>query len=314
MSDTETQPTARPSLEELDWSDAGSDSAPEQPSSQASDAEPSAAGPPSSTTPSLTDETARDSRGPIPYDRHEAVLTKARNDAARALEEERARQRETFGWVKPYIDAGLNQEQLTYLVQMGSKFAGDKRGFLDALADDPAVQEWAVARAAQQAKATQQDAKPQPDLVAPNGTLVYSDHQLEALLEWRDRQTQGKIDATLKPILTEREERIAREKADAEFSEAQGKAQAIFDRYKSLPNFRENMPAIRAKYVELLQQGIADVGYAYSLVVTPTLSDAGRTQAIADMKRAAHSGAMNPKSGAPSTPAKKARLEDYDWS
>ena len=318
MPDTETQPTERPSFEEAFANDISPDSAPERTSSEASDADPnSAAAPLSQPTPSQTDESTRAQRGPIPYDRHEAVLTKARNDHARALEQERAKA-EQYSWLRPYIDAGLNPERLTYLVQMGAKFAGDKRGFLDALADDPAVQEWAAARAAQQAKATQEDAEPQPDAVDQRtGEAYYSPAQQRVWGEWNRRQLRGETEALVKPLLTEREERLAREKTEAEFAEAHEQASSLFGRYKSLPHFMENLPAIRAKYDEL-PRGQKDLGYAYSLVmqdvVLPTLSQKEQDHVVADMKRQAHAASLNPKGAAPSESARPKTFFDLPES
>jgi hypothetical protein len=142
------------------------------------------------------DETSPLARGPIPYDRHKAVVTNIRNQAEQA----------EAGWK-------AKLEPLTWAEKVDRQRAEQALGLLqslDALADDPQAALAFIARklgVTQQQLAPQQeqaqDQMPEADIPLEGGGSVYSAAQLQKVLEWRDRQLTRQIDASYGPLKQE---------------------------------------------------------------------------------------------------------------
>jgi len=117
--------------------------------------------------------------GPIPFDRHKAILERARTEARTAAEQE---YRQKFGWAERYQPEQV--EQGTRLYQW--------------LNQNPvAFQSWLQSQLgplqSQGAGQAAQDEPPPPDLRAEDGTPVYSAPQLQKFMEWKERQFQQRI-------------------------------------------------------------------------------------------------------------------------
>ncbi len=293
---------------------AASESPTDEPSSEASSAEPSAAAPTSQPTPPKTDEQTRDSRGPIPYDRHQAVLTNARNEAQRALEAERAK----YGWVQPYVERGLTQEQFEYLIQAGQTLGSDPVRFLNEVVgtDNPAIQQWAaqVLQASRRAEASgaSDDAEPQPDLQTPDGLLVYSAQQQVKREAWVKRQLLAEVQGTIKPLVDERQQREQERAYQATVAKVTGEAEQTVNELKELPHFWENRKAILAEWQS--HGGKLSLERAFLNVlkrdIFPTLSQTAQAKVVADMRKQAHAGSVNPKGAVPTESAEISSFRD----
>lgn len=219
MSDTVTGPSgdAQPTLSFSTTDPVSSDDiaaafpnmeAPEADSSPASPARtektPAEATPP----PVPAAEGASPADGPIPLDRHKAVLENARKEARESAEKEL---KQKYGWAERY-DA-QTVEQASRLYQWLQTDPVQFRAFLD-----------------QQLQQTQPPVEepPAPDLKAEDGTPVYSAPQLQKLLDWQQRQfqqqMQQRFDQEVKPMQQahelERLDRSAKASATSMLSEA----------------------------------------------------------------------------------------------
>lgn len=156
----------------------GADSSPAHPAS----AEP----PPAEATlpPAPAAEGASPTDGPIPFERHKAVLENARKDAREAAEKEL---KQKYGWAERYDPQAV--EQANRLYQWLQADPVQFRAFLDQQLQtmQPKVEE-----------------PPAPDLKAEDGTPVYSAPQMQKLLEWQRSQFEQQLDqrfqAEVKPM------------------------------------------------------------------------------------------------------------------
>lgn len=158
--------------------EAGTPSGPD--SSSGSPSEPVSATPP--TAESGTDGfTPSESAGPLPFERHKAILEKARTEARAAAEQE---WKAKYGWAERY-----QPEQVTQAVQLAKL-----------LEQDPHRAVAMLQAALAQSDPPKAPEIPQPDLRAEDGTPVYSAPQMQKLLEWQRDQMQSQIEAQYGPV------------------------------------------------------------------------------------------------------------------
>lgn len=153
----------------------GADSSPAPPAESASDAPPTA-------EPDADGPTPEKDAGPLPFERHKAILEKARADAKSAAEQE---WKSKLGWAEQF-----EPDQVRQAVQLAQLLETDPQR---------AVAMLQAALASQQTDQPK-DEPPPPDLKAEDGTLVYSAPQMQKLLEWQRRQLQSEIDSQYGPI------------------------------------------------------------------------------------------------------------------
>lgn len=114
--------------------------------------------------------------GPIPFERHKAILEKAREDARKQTETE---YRQKLGWAERYQPDQVEQAQ-----RLLSWYQQDPTSFLAWL----------------QSQQPKKDEPPQPDLRAEDGTPVYSAPQLQKLLEYQRTQLQQQVQQEYGPV------------------------------------------------------------------------------------------------------------------
>jgi hypothetical protein len=218
-------------------------------------------------------------RGPIPFDRHQAVLTKARNEAKTAQEALQKRLDELSGrYESEEIQARLklmdllesNPQQAVALLKQvdGERFKSLSW----------AEQQAAAAAVADAAAAAQPSAgeRPEPDALMPDGTLGYSADGALKLVEWRLAQERSEFNKQfetfrkeLSPITTEHQARV-------KFDEAvQRQGKVLESARKTWEGFTEHEAEIRQKLVE---NPAWDLNDAYRAAVVPKLK--GSREAI----------------------------------
>jgi hypothetical protein len=127
-------------------------------------------------------------RGPIPFDRHQAVLTRTRNEVS-----EKAR-RETlaeFG-----IAEGLSPDEVRTGVTMFQSLKRGGVGFLDYLRNQIDPQ----AAAAPSPQKPAEDPEPEPDIPLTDGRSTFSADQLRTWHQWHERKLQAQMDEKYGPI------------------------------------------------------------------------------------------------------------------
>lgn len=165
-------------------------------------------------------------RGPIPFDRHQAVLTRTRNEVG-----EKAR-RETlaeFG-----IAEGLSPEEVRTGVTMLQSLKRGGVGFLDYLRSQ--IDPQAAVTASPQ-KPVVEDTEPEPDVPLQDGRFVYSAEQLRKRDEWRERKLMAQFDEKYGPIRDAHELNQLKATATAE-------AKQLMAQAKDWPRFAQLKPHI----------------------------------------------------------------------
>lgn len=236
-------------------------------------------------------------RGPIPFDRHQAVLTKARNEAKAAQEALQKRVEELTGrYESEEIQARLklmdllesNPQQAVALLK---QVDAERFGSLSWAEQQAAV---AAATAGTKTEAQQPAAvgeKPQPDALLPDGTLGYSADGALKLVEWRLAQERSEFNKQfdalrkeLSPITTEHQARVAFDGA------VQRQSKVLDDARKTWEGFTDHEQEIRQKLVE---NPTWDLNAAYRAVVVPKLK--GSREAIRAEERKRILDEMNAK-------------------
>ena len=122
-------------------------------------------------------------RGPIPYDRHEAVLRKAR---------------EQYSWLDEHGDQQTVQQKLAILRRAEQDPAGFLRDFAAAARLNPQEMFQPAAPPAPP------PAAPEPDILLENGQMTYSNERLQQLLAFQQQQLEQRFNRELAPIKQER--------------------------------------------------------------------------------------------------------------
>ncbi len=224
-----------------------------------------------SQAPAPVAEAPKKKRGPIPYDRHEAVLTKARNEA-KAAQEALQKQVEEY---KGRYESDEIKNQLAWLNLLGT----DPKKAVEILrqaAPDRfsnltwAEQQAAAAQAAEQAAPAPAAAEmPQPDALLPDGTLGYSAEGAQKLLDWRMAQERAAFQQELKVLRDEVKPITVEHKARAAFDQSVQKMRPVLENArKTWDGFTENEAEIRQKLAENQTWSLDD---AYRAVVVPKL-------------------------------------------
>jgi hypothetical protein len=203
----------------------------------------------SNTSTQSTTGSDQDVKGPIPLERHKAILDPLRKEA----EELRAKydKLKSFEQVDPadfenYKSAMelARTNPVEYLRRMEAAFR-----------QNPQYAHLFQSQPQQTTQQPPQDPRPLPDVLLEDGSKVYSDAQMDKLLEWRDRQAEQKRQA----------ERVA----EAELhTRSRDNAVAQFSDFQSKPGFTENMKEI----ADLMESdGRVTLDSAYNRIVVPKL-------------------------------------------
>jgi hypothetical protein len=224
----------------------------ETPTSDTATEEPEAAAEEPAAEPAVKAENAETGetkpkvkRGPIPYDRHEAVLTKARREAEAKLAEKQAR----IDALAKY-ESEDHQAQIKFLHLLETQ---PDRAVAILRQVDPerfGKLTWAEQQAAAQAVAQEVKKevaeKPQPDSILPDGSPGYSAEAAERLLQWQLAQERKAYDEKFKAL----EDRLAPIQSEREAREAYSQSltkmsKVLADARSSWPGFTDHEPAIR---------------------------------------------------------------------
>jgi len=257
-------------------------------------------------------------RGPIPFDRHEAILNKARADAAA----------EHSAFVSKY--AGLERIQPDQWGQISGLLTNLARDplaaigqMLDELGQNPAshrqLQAWIAQRfpagptpaAAPAATAKVESDDPMP---APDADGGYTQSGLTKLLAWQSRRTlaeAAKINQPLQDELT----RMRSERQYRELHQQAGEyATNLLTEVSALPGFKDHQGAIKEKFLALrFPKGTpngeitAALYKCYLDVVVPTLARSAKQDVLDTLDHKAKANTVSPQGRSNAVPAGKPR-------
>lgn len=279
---TDTATSAEDTATETQVADPSSDSAA---STEAAPIEQATPGDTEAVT-TLTEKT----KGPIPFDRHTAVLTRTRNEHAAALQ---ARDAElaSLKWVKDIPHAEHKMQAMAIAET-------DPQRFVEILKRlDPEKYGSLTFGQAQAKAATEQPASttlgdmPQPDVTLEDGSSFYSATAQHELVKWMD----AKHKSEMKLALDERFRPMDEDKAHRQaMTEAHARQTPVLAEARKRPLFKEHETEIKAAIVKNLddiklgmQYGravpILTLDQAYINIVLPKLQ--AQTQINRDQTR-----------------------------
>ncbi len=262
-------------------------------------------------------------QGPIPFDRHQAILAKER--------EERDRLSQRVAWAEELTKSGYTPDQIRDAIstfeQIGQ--APDKffEGYYQSLVNDPRygpqMRSAAARILAGHRSQAESDPEPQPDWQdRTTGQAAYSPEQMRKWQEWHSRQLEAKLGERIAPLETERQQREEQARL------AQWGKQAYDESYQAttreieetiaLPHCKERLSDIKAYLKETAtQDGLYTKSFkdAYLHVLTtkvlPELSQTERAKTLTEMKTKAAAGRqINPREAATATPKAPTSFRD----
>lgn len=225
------------------------------------------------------DATGQPAKGPIPFERHEAILANTREKA----------QREVVSQVQQKYGGGIQLQQA-----MQADPVGTLTQLIDEAVDHPDLGQHVISALARKLGARRNqgpDLNPIDTEVGP----VYTADQVKALVE----QT---IAQRVAPIEQEREA-ARRDAAQRQMHEQTVQTvKSRLSQWEAQPGFSEHKAEIAAKQAEFVAQG-ADtwtaLGLAYAAVVPTKLQAKQTTQFVQDAVRKANASTSNPATVAP---------------
>ena len=291
------------------------------------DAKPAASSSEATTVPPVestpADAKPRESSGPIPFERHKAIL-----EDERKLREAVEAKWQRVAWASQLTDAGNTPEQVQRALAIEGGLRGNTVAFIEQLlteaAGNPGLTEQVRSIAARVLGTGRQtadtpdpnDAEPQPDYFTQHEdgsrTPFYSGPQLQKWHEWSKRQQEAAMNARFAPLEQVRRD-IEQQKADAdtqarydtEYRQHLQAGSAVLDKLKQEPYFNDSFLAAMRTYMES-QQWKATVEQAWLHVLTtktlPTLSQTERAATIADLRTKATASSVNPKAAVSGVP------------
>lgn len=272
-------------------------------------------------TPEGTDPVPASLPGPIPYDRHQAILD---NQRRQARDEALAEWRQQYGWAER-----VPQAQLQQAIQWAQRFGADPAGFLSEsqaeLLAHPEhgakLRSWA-ARILGGKHAPALESEPGPDLVDPTtGTQLYSAGQLAKREAWREQQLAEKVNALIAPIQQREQQRAAQEAHAQRAEQAQEWSKTLYTEAQSWPRFEELRPHILARLratPPAPNEDPGEVGRRFATAyitefqsrVLPTLAQQEQASVLANLKTKALASTTNPAMPAASTPKRPTSMEE----
>lgn len=243
-------------------------------------ADPSSAAPapltsttPASTVPAEPSRTTEDSRGPLPYDRHEAILRTTRDGYETRLK--------STAWAER-----LDRQQVEEALKLADLRARNPRQLYDELT--PLVRT---------------PTAPAPDLQTEDGRRLYSAEQAAALVRYELDRTLAEHDKSL-------EARIGPIEAAREQAATTERLQTQIDTASQWPGFMDHLDAVTAAVTAAnAERRVLTLQDAYIQVVVPKLRETERRAILAEMDTtaAATSEPINP-----GRPPRANRVADKD--
>jgi hypothetical protein len=155
------------------------------------------------------------------------------------------------------------------------------------------------------------DTEPEPDLQAPDGTLVYSAAKQREWREWNNRQLEQRFDARLKPLQTVAETFQQRESQARAFTEVG----SILTEFRADPDFKANEADVKAEIgkdarltalADRDPKAALEIAFArvYRAKVLPAKQKTSEADVLANLQQRAVAGTVNPSAATSSTPKK----------
>jgi hypothetical protein len=264
------------------------------------------------------------SAGPLPYERHKAILentrTKARDEAQQAIQQQ-------YGWALQ-----VGPEHFQAITNLARQWAQDPVSFvLGALDDLTGSPEYAPQLRSHVAKilATRPQnggngqthapvqEEPQPDIVV-DGYSWYSAQKLAERDRWLSNQLLTQVRQELQPLQQDMQSRQERETIQAATQAANTFAKDTLAQMTRLPYFAEQKAEIEKVFRSMPPMPDAQVGQAIrdayiqvlATKVLPSLSSNAKSELLSSLNQKAAASARNPSTGAVAVAARPKSFEE----
>jgi hypothetical protein len=226
-------------------------------------------------------------KGPIPYERHEAIL-RGEREKRKALE-----------WA-----ANVNPDQFRKMSEWYELADRNPvefyRRFEAGLKQHPT---WGQYIQPPQQPQTQSEPEPEPDLVAENGQPVYSAAQLRKWQGWNNAKTKAEFQSMVSPLLQDKQQSQIQ-------AQAQDFAKRWIDELSGLDGFEELRGDIAKRLKEDRRLSpLTAYKRAYAETYKPKQAQASRDTLLAEMNQKAHANTANPNAAAATPKSAK----DMTW-
>ena len=206
--------------------------------------------PPDATVQALTPDTppevaVPEPKGPIPFDRHEAILKNAR---VKTEQDVLQRVQQQYG---PHVELGsrIQQDPVGTVVQLVNELSSHPQYATEVIS---ALARTLGARRGQSAA----EEEPQADLVTADGqTHVYSAEQQAKREQWLQRQWLKQVEERLSPLQQREQQAQERERYEGAVKDAHTRMSKVLEPFKALPEFKTHQKAIAAKTQAFMEEG-----------------------------------------------------------
>lgn len=288
-------PSAAASLERATAAAANAGSSPAAPGTPAGGASVPASTPPATGGAAEAPVSGQPAQGPIPFDRHQAAIRNARQEARQELEQE-------LGWARTIGDRQRIERAITIL----DRLERDPNGFHQQLGSEltPA-----------QAQALEELNDPEPDLRDMTGNpITYSAKSVKALVKNEVERARRELLAEINPLRETSDEWRQAQQTQAVQAQARQTATEVLTELRQNPEFKKHEPEVLRLYqqMEPVRQkygAVATLQMAwnrfYHETIVPTLTHRQEQQTLTDLQRSAAAGtpgAVTPPAPTPSKP------------
>lgn len=236
--------------------------------------------------------------GEPPQDKWPTILDNARANTRKEVEKEW----EPYAWAKT-----VPREALAEMTQIANRMHSDPIGFLSDFVKDleahPTHSQALRSHAGRILSSGRQqpsvDLSPDVDVYGDNGQIVAKTFSAERMQAIVQKAVQEAIGKEVQPLKSEREQRLAREKAETQRAAIAKQADAIWNKAKGWTGFTEHAAEIDSAMAQHPDWTLHD---AYIEVVVPNLSKTERVKVLADLSAKPAASTVSPASGTTSTP------------
>lgn len=248
------------------------------------------------TTPAVEEpppavEDPASAKGPIPFERHAAILKNAREKA----------QTEIVAKVEQMFGPGIQLQQ-----QLRANPIGTLTQLIDEAMADPNLGPQIVSHAARTLSTMRgrkaADQEPQADAEAPDGSLYYSEGQKAKHAQWLQRQLMTEVERRIAPIEQERQQRVQQEALEGQRAAIRDTVGSRLSAWRERPGFTEHEAAIAEAQQGYVAQGIDPwnaMAFAYTDIVVPKLRADTQTTFVKAAVAKAKASTANPATTAP---------------
>ena len=301
----------------LDWGNAPEPApAADPPPAETPQADPAPDAPPEAAiTPPVAAATEGDgpaNSGPIPLERHKAVLEAERKKTA-DLEVKYQR----VQWAEALAESGKSSDQIREALSLYDSIDAKPAEFLEqfytVLQSRPEYQQQLRSFAGKllgggrrpvEAADPHGDPEPGPDFQDEKGTPFFSAPQLQKWQTWRERQLEAKMQERMSPLLQAHEQQQKAQEYQQQYQAEFHRQSKALEAMREKPYFKEHEADVKAYLAERQFAGTLEEAYVHVLTtkVLPSLKSNERSATLAELKTQAAASSAQPSAAAPKTP------------